>query len=213
MKREWLIGLLSNEEEKELLEFKKQGYLYDIGWTKSIVTHTIVDKDNQPLPWVSYPFIHFIAGRLNKQLHIFEFGSGNSTLYYADKAAAVNSVEHDKFWFDKIKSTMPANVNLFYCDLVPGGDYCKYALTTNKQFDLIIVDGRDRVNCCIKSIASLKPNGVVVLDDSEREKYKVGIDFLMEQGFKKIDFWGTAPSVSYLKCTTIFYRDGNCLGL
>lgn len=213
MKREWLLKLLTNKQEKALLEFMHRGYLYDIGWINSINTGTIVDKNDNPLPWVSYPFIQFIEPRLNKQIKLFEFGSGNSTLYYARKVAAVTSVEHHAGWYEKIEANMPANVQLFFCDLQPGGEYCHFALKQRAKYDIIIVDGRDRVNCCLNSIGALNENGIVVLDDSEREKYAEAHTFLQQNGFKQIDFWGTAPAVDYLKCTTIFYRAGNCLGI
>jgi len=209
--REKLLFMLANKEEKELLGFTKGGYLFDIGWTNCIISGNIVDKSGNPIPWVTYPFIDFIGGRLNHSIEIFEFGCGNSTLYYAPRAARVTSVENDRSWFDKIKSSMPANVQLFFCELVYGGDYCKFAEKTNNKYDVIIVDGRDRVNCCINGIAALKPGGVMVLDDSERAQYKPAHDFLKRNSFKKIDFWGTAPAVNYLKCTTLFYRDNNCL--
>lgn len=213
MKREWLLKLLTNRQEKALLEFTHRGYLYDIGWTNSIITGNIVDKNGAPLPWVSYPFMQFIGPKLNKSIELFEFGSGNSTLYYSSRVASVTSVEHDKGWYEKIKASMPANVQLFFCALQPGGDYCQYAMIQPARYDIIIVDGRDRVNCCLNSLGALKENGIVVLDDSEREKYAEAHTFLRQKGFKQIDFWGTAPAVDYLKCTTIFYREGNCLGI
>lgn len=212
-RREWLIKLLTNKQEKALLEFTHRGYLYDIGWTNSITTESIIDKNGDPLPWVAYPFIHFIGPRLGKNMQIFEFGAGNSTLYYAGKVGMVTSVEHDNGWYETIKNKMPANVKLFFCDLQPNADYCRYALSQNTGYDMIIVDGRDRVNCCLNSLGALKENGIVVLDDSEREKYAAAHIFMKQSGFKQIDFWGTAPAVDYLKCTTIFYRGGNCLGI
>ncbi|HTD39436.1 MAG TPA: hypothetical protein VK671_02360 [Mucilaginibacter sp.] len=214
MDREKLIFLLGNKEEHALLGFKRSGYLYDIGWVNSIITDSIVDNANNPLPWVTYPFIKFIENRLHQKLDVFEYGSGNSTLYYSKYVGSVDSVESDLFWYDKIKNTMPGNVNLFYCELTDDdGAYCRYANQTNKSYDLIIVDGGDRVNCCKQSIGTLKAEGVLVLDDSERTEYAEAIDFLLNGGFKKIDFWGIAPSVNYLKCTTIFYRNNNCLGI
>jgi hypothetical protein len=211
--REKLIFLLSNKEERTLLGFKKDGYLNDIGWVNSVNKEAVLDKDGDPLPWVTYPFIHFIANRLQPSFNIFEFGSGNSTLYYGKKVATIDSVENDLFWYDKIKGTMPPNVTLFYCELQRGGDYCKYATSTQKNYDIIIVDGRDRVNCCKESIKALSPTGILVLDDTERVDYKEGIDFLLNNEFKKIDFWGMAPTVNYLKCTTLFYRTNNCLDI
>jgi len=215
MNREKLLFLLAsrNKTERELLGFKTGGYLHDIGWTNSIATGDIVDLANKPLPWVTYPFIAFIDDRLRKDFEIFEFGSGNSTLYYAARVRSVTSVENDRFWFEKINNSMPANVNLFYCELIYGGAYCKYALSTNKEYDIVVVDGRDRVNSCLNSIVALKPGGVIILDDSERKEYGPAHIFFSRNGFKKIDFWGIAPAVNYLKCTTIFYRNDNCLGI
>jgi hypothetical protein len=213
MDREKLMFLLSNKEDRTLLGFKKDGYLNDIGWVNSVNKEAVIDKDGNPLPWVTYPFIHFIANRLLPTFNIFEFGSGNSTLYYGKKVATVDSVENDLFWYNKIKGTMPQNVSLFYCEVHNGGEYCKYAGSTQKSYDLVIVDGRDRVNCCKESIKALSPNGVLVLDDTERVDYKEGIEFMLNNGFKKIDFWGMAPTVNYLKCTTVFYKTNNCLGI
>ncbi len=211
--REKLIFLLSDKEERALLGMKRGGYLYETGWINSIATGTVTSVSNSPVPWVTYPFINFIEDRLTSTLQLFEYGSGNSTLYYSKRVAYVYSVENDKLWYEKIESSMPENVNLFYCELEYDGDYCRYAAKTNKKFDLIIVDGRDRVNCCVNSIDILNPTGVLVLDDSEREEYSKAITFLAQRGFKKIDFWGIAPTVDYLKCTSIFYRNNNCLGI
>ncbi len=60
-----------------------------------------------------------------------------------------------------------------------------------------------------QQLPALNNSGVIILDDSEREKYTGAHTFFAEQGFRKIDFWGTAPAIDYLKCTTIFYRPGN----
>jgi hypothetical protein len=211
--RQKLMFLLADKQERSLLGFKQAGYLYDIGWINTIDTEQIIDKDNAPLPWVTYPFISFIAGRLNINLQVFEFGSGNSTLYYSKRVSHVDSVENDNFWYEKIKNTMPGNVSLFYCELAEDGEYCRYTQRTNKAYDIIIVDGRDRVNCCLQSFNSLNAGGVLVLDDSEREEYTEAINFLTNRGFKRLDFWGLAPAVNYHKCTTIFYRPNNCLDI
>ena len=83
----------------------------------------------------------------------------------------------------------------------------------DKKFDIVIVDGRDRVNCVKNAVNSIKVDGVIVLDDSERESYKAGIDFLLNKNFKKIDFWGISPGLFYKKNTSIFYKVNNCIGI
>ena len=38
--------------------------------------------DGSPLPWMNYAVINFLDERLNKELKLFEYGSGYSTLYF-----------------------------------------------------------------------------------------------------------------------------------
>ena len=198
---------------KALLGMSSSGYLKEIGWINSYKNKLPVDQHDNPLPWVTYSFIDFIEDRLTKELEIFEYGSGNSTLWYAKKAKFVTSVEHDKGWHEKIKNDMPQNVSLYYEELEYGGNYSKFAQSLDKKFDIIIVDGRDRVNCVLNSIRCISKKGIIVLDDSEREQYQKGVKYLLNDGFKKIDFWGISPGLFYKKNTSIFYKEGNCLGI
>lgn len=211
-----LIKVLTNPSHlRALLSFDKKGYLADIGWFKAFDTKSPVDGDGNPIPWVTYSFIDFIKTRLTKQHTVFEFGSGNSTYFYSKYAGEVVSVEHDKEWYNKIDSSAakPDNSELIYCELIRGGDYCRMPLKLNKKFDIIIVDGRDRVNCCKQGISALTSNGVMVLDDSEREDYKKGVDFLLSQGFKHLLLSGISPGLFYRKSTSVFYKADNCLDI
>ena len=198
---------------KSLLSFNQKGYLCDIGWFKAFDTKSPVDGEGNPIPWVTYSFIDFIKNRIKKQHTVFEFGSGNSTFFYAKSAGIVVSVEHDKEWFDKIVKDKPENSEMIFCELVRGGDYCHMPVKLEEKFDVIIVDGRDRVNCCKQAVDALTDEGVVVLDDSEREYYREGIDFLLKKGFKQLSFSGISPGLFYNKATSVFYRADNCLGI
>ncbi|HEY4195530.1 MAG TPA: FkbM family methyltransferase [Mucilaginibacter sp.] len=205
--------LFSPKRLKALLSFNHKGYLNDIGWFKSFDSKSPVDSFGDPIPWVTYSFIDFIEKRLNKQHTVFEFGSGNSTYFYSKYAGIVVSVEHDKAWYDKIAGRKPENSEMIFCELVRGGDYSHMPAKLEEKFDIVIVDGRDRVNCCRQAIDGLSPNGVIVLDDSERAHYKPGIDFLLQNGFKQLAFSGISPGLFYLKSTSVFYKDDNCLGI
>ncbi len=59
------------------------GYLHDIGWFKSITQDMCVDMEYNKLPWMTYPFISFITPRLDKEISVFEYGSGYSTIWWA----------------------------------------------------------------------------------------------------------------------------------
>ncbi len=116
-------------------------------------------------------------------------------------------------WYDKIVSTKPENAEMIYCELIRDGDYCRVPLKLEETFDIIIVDGRDRVNCCKQAVKAVSANGVIVLDDSEREVYREGVNFLVNKGFKELSFTGdfTSGLLFYRKATSVFYRPDNCL--
>lgn len=194
-----------------LLSQLHSGYLLDNGWFQSYKNKTSVDKNGNPIPWVTYPFIDFIYERLNKEIDIFEFGSGNSTLFYATKVKSITTVEHDKQWFNKISKIIPENTKIIFQEADTDGDYCRCIKKTNKKFDIIIVDAVDRVNCIYNSLDSLSDNGMIILDDSERIDYRDGINFLINNNFRRLDFWGIAPGILFRKCTSVFYKKNNCL--
>lgn len=198
---------------KALLSYGHKGYLNSIGWFTAFDQKQAVDGKGKALPWVTYSFIDFIKERIAKTQHIFEYGSGSSTIFYAERAGKVTSVEHDKGWFDKVKGTSPANAEMIFCELHRDGEYARKAMLLDKKFDIIIVDGRDRVNCCKYSLEALSPDGVIILDDSEREVYQPARTLLKENGFKEISFSGISPGLFYEKSTSVFYKASNCLGI
>jgi hypothetical protein len=205
--------MVSPRRLKMLLSFNHKGYLNDIGWFNGFDSKSPVDGGGNPIPWVTYSFIDFIKDRLNKRHTVFEFGSGNSTFFYAEHAGIVVSVEHDKEWYDKIVRSKPENAELIYCELVRDGDYCRVPLKLEETFDIIIVDGRDRVNCCKQAVNAVSEDGVIVLDDSEREVYREGVNFLVKRGFKHLSFSGISPGLFYRKSTSVFYKPNNCLSI
>lgn len=211
--QKWMLVFKERQLANFLLTFLYEGYLEETGWIKSYKLQKPVGPDNQPLPWVTYSFIDFISPRLDKTMVILEYGSGNSTTFYSQRVKQVHSVEHDQAWYQQVSAQLPPNVSLHYVDLQTDGDYARFAVASHSAFDVIIVDGRDRVNCVKHSVSSLSPRGVLVLDDSERQEYSDGITLMVQQGFKRIDFWGIAPGIFYKKCTSLFYRDGNCIGI
>jgi len=196
-----------------LLSQKHEGYLKNIGWFEAFDSGSSVDKNCNPIPWLTYPFIEFISKRLKEDMEIFEFGSGNSTFFYSDKVKTVTTIEHDKKWFEKIRDKKKGNVEIIYIPLDEDGKYCRAASVDNRKYDIIIIDAEDRVNCILNSIKALKENGVIILDDSERDEYSGGIKFLLSNYFKRIDFEGISPGKLYRKSTTVFYKNNNCLNI
>jgi hypothetical protein len=207
------LSLLNPLKLKKVLSFGTKGYLADIGWFNSFETKMPVGGSGEPIPWVTYSFIDFVKERINSSQTIFEFGSGNSTLFYAKRAGKVVSVEHDKNWFDMIYAGKPSNSELIFCELEDDGKYCRMAGSFDEKFQIIIVDGRDRSNCCKQSLSALAADGVLILDDSERPQYQDAIRHMKELGYKELPFTGIAPGSFIYKSTSVFYKTDNCLSI
>lgn len=200
-------------EIKALLSQLYSGYLLEVGWFKSFRVKEALNQDGNPIPWTTYPFIDFINDRLSKELTVFEFGAGSSTLFFSLYVKHVTAVEHNIHWFNKLEGKKPLNVTLVFTDLCKKGEYAGTVNNSKIKYNLIFVDGEERISCIKNAVSSLTDDGVIILDDSERLEYKEGIDYLLNLGFKKIDFWGIAPSILFKKCTTVFYKSDNVLNI
>ena len=198
---------------KYLNLYRFKYHLAEIGWLKSCEKGLPVDVDEKPLPWYTYAAIKYLSMKVNPDMRVFEYGTGNSTLWWSERVRSVTSIEHDRTWFECMKKKVPANVDYRYCELIDKGRYCEIILEYENYYDIIIIDGRDRVNCVINSLRALKTNGIIILDNSDRDEYRDGYQFLLESGFKRIDFYGYGPINSVGWCTSIFYRNENCLGI
>jgi hypothetical protein len=205
-------GLLNFVGLGSLVQLRLNSTLSGYGWFQSFKIKSSVDKNGQPIPWCTYPFIEFMEPRLKKEFTVLEFGSGNSTLWYAKKVAKIKCVEHDKGWYEKVRKELSGNIEIVYKELQYNGEYSKEA--KDEKYDVIIVDGRDRINCLFNSLKALKEGGVFVFDNSELKQYVAKIDeFCSVNNFKKIDFVGMAPISVHRTATSILYRSNNCLNI
>lgn len=73
-------------------------------------------------------------------------------------------------------------------------------------FDIIVVDGMARRLCCAFAIRKLAPDGVIILDNSNRRDYDAAFDILEEAGFRQIPFWGLVPGANFMTCTSVFIQ-------
>jgi precorrin-6B methylase 2 len=191
----------------------RSGYLKSTAWWESQVAMRPIDVQGNPIPWITYPSIRFLEPRLRSDMAVFEFGSGSSTLWWAKRVRRVVACEHDREWFDRVRSQVQSNnVELIHADRKDDA-YSRQVLNYERQFDIVVIDGRDRVKCASNSLQALKPDGVIVWDNSDRGHYQPGFELLAQHGFRRVDFTGLTPLVVFECSTAIFYRDRNCLGL
>lgn len=172
------------------------------------------DEDGNVNPWWGKTIIDLVVKKLNKDMRVFEWGMGNSTLFWSQYVGEVVSIESDLYWYKKMSEIIPRNVRAQYCELKYGGEYCQKIIDEQEKFDIILIDGRDRVRCAINSLEKLKENGIIIWDNTDRDEYRDGYAYLKEQGFKKLELSSViygAPGVA--DYTSVFYREDNILGL
>jgi hypothetical protein len=188
-------------------------YFSDKGWYRSVVTKIPHDANGNPLPIYPYCVIDFLEPRLGTQMDIFEFGSGYSTLFYQSRVGTVTSVEHHAGWHKKISAEAATNTRVIHCPIEKIEDYISACKNSGKEYDMIIVDGRERVECAFAALDYLKPDGVIIWDDSDRPRYQDGLKQMTDKGFRRLDFYGLKATSWEGHQTTIFYRPDNCLNI
>lgn len=194
-------------------QLAKGGYLNEMGWVKSFVKRRPVDRQGNPIPWITYSALSFLQPRITAEMTVFEYGAGNSTLWWASRVRQVISCEHDRKWFEMMKDLIPTNVTLVYRELDESGSYADEITRYGREFDVVVIDGGDRVNCMKAALSALKRNGVLILDNSDRHEYEDGVVFLKDRGYRSLDLFGLGPANAYGWCTSLFYKHDNCLGV
>lgn len=182
------------------------------GWAASAESRRPIGPDGEPLPWYTYPAIYFLTRRIKREMRVFEYGSGNSTLWWASRVVAVTSCEHHEGWFAEMSPKVPANVSYMQRNL-ENGQYANALLEKSDLFDIIVIDGRDRVACASAALQRLTDDGVIVWDNSNRGRYRPAYVELDRHGFRRLPFKGHGPISKQEWETSIFYRPANCLGL
>ena len=210
VKIKFIIDLFKNPSS--LLELKKWYFYYK-------------QKNRTPLdyeiPWMTFKAINYLSSFLQKDMELFEYGSGGSTLFFARKVKKIISIEHDKSWYNyeinKLKEI--SNLELFLIEPEKQGKFSnkrkgyrkvffdKYVNSIDKfeKFDVIIVDGRQRNICFQKAVYHIKKGGIIVFDNFDREYYQKSLNEI-DDTFEIINFQGFVPFGTMQSLTTIFKK-------
>ena len=126
-----------------------------------------------------------------------EFGAGIwSTFSLIRNCKSVTSIENVKEWVDKVKKdySYKNNLNIIHWE-VPMHEYLK---ETDKDFDLIFIDGDDRLQCLNNSINRAP---IIICHDTHRKVMDWG-NAIIPDYYNQLTYTGCDP---YL--TTIFYHN------
>ncbi|WP_146260509.1 class I SAM-dependent methyltransferase [Algoriphagus chordae] len=180
------------------------------------------------IPWLTRGAVKFLDNTIISQMRVFEYGSGASTIYFQNRDTIVCSVEHDKTWYQIVKNKLELNgsnnVDLILSEPVfsptalrddilqsnkndgyKNFDFSGYSQVVlnfpHKYFDLILIDGRVRLECLKNSMKMIKKGGLIILDNSDRYEYKNIIDMhkfklvFQEYGLVEYDLFFAETSI------------------
>ena len=131
---------------------------------------------------------NFFKKKLKNSNFFFEYGSGSSTIYADKKNKKYVSIETDKNFYKFLLTKLKNKKSLRYFSLGIVGEFSypilcseqqikNYIFSIDKYFinktpDLILVDGRFRIACCLNLINKVrfKKKLTIILDDYQKRK-------------------------------------------
>lgn len=207
------------------LEKRKQDPRYL--WLRSLFAiHDIDDLVKLDVPWWTLRSSRMVASMLERKpwARVFEYGAGASTVWLAKRAGEVRYVEHDAGWNEVVKGHVKAFENVSgRCEVPPPltdpdsefrsaymgakkmdfEGYVRSIESEEQPFDVITIDGRCRPACLRAAMRKLKPDGVIVFDNSNRAAYKAAIE---ASGWPSVVTSGLTPCLPYSAETTLMSR-------
>jgi predicted O-methyltransferase YrrM len=133
-------------------------------------------KNHANEPWLAPEAIRFLETYLKVSDIGLEFGSGGSTIWFAERVKHLTSVEHNREWYARItrrleEKNVTNTVYLFVSKASgnAGGANSDYVKVTEKipgaSLDFVLVDGTYRAQCVLHSLPLLKPGGMLIIDN------------------------------------------------
>lgn len=128
-------------------------------------------------PWLTQQANSLLSTLLKPTGVGLEWGSGKSTLWFAQRIKHLTSVEHDEAWYKTVSSKLKANnisnVNYILCKAAEGQEkpgessYVQVVNTFSKDgLDFVLIDGLYRDVCANMVFEKIRPGGIIVLDNA-----------------------------------------------
>ena len=178
-------GILENESRVPL-------YLIKYHSSENSLTVNEIEPEKYQLaktPLLTPKANKFLKDFLSKNIdaRVLEFGSGASTVWLSKRTGNLVSIEHDRDWYDNVKNSIEQHESCSSVDLkiLPTPYYSVCNEFPDEHFDVIIVDGRDRIKCLESSIRILKKGGFLILDDAQRARYEKAAWLLQDWEFTR----------------------------
>lgn len=149
-------------------------------WTPRYIINRLAEMHYQRSfpdhPWLTRQANEILGSYLKNTDVGVEFGSGRSTLWFAQRVGHLTSVEHNEAWFQKVQQMLKErrieNVEYHLIPLDRDEDDARgaaYVRILDKfgpdSLDFALVDGMYRDYCALELLGRIRPGGLMVIDN------------------------------------------------
>lgn len=142
---------------------------FNLKFIAGIIKKIFFESKNKGQPWLTSDSLKILSNWIKSDDVVLEFGSGQSTLWFAKITNKVTSVEHDPEWFKSTQKSLKDishNVNLILAKNKV--DYLKVIKTfRDSSIDICLIDGEWRRDCLLGVFKKIKVGGTIILDNAE----------------------------------------------
>ena len=138
-------------------------------YVKNRVIQILHEKTHPNDPWLTRQSGHILADLLQDTDTGLEFGSGRSTIWFAQRTSRVISIEHDFKWYQSVGQkiqdlNLESKIDYRYCDNI--ADYVgQIDSLEDNSIDYCLIDGKARDECTLKVLPKLKHEGILIIDN------------------------------------------------
>ena len=162
-------------------------------------------------PWFNMAAVEFLDTLDLSKYRVLEFGSGSSTLYFAQKCKSVKSFEMNSLYFEytdlQLKSRKIKNVSLNLYennDIYPVGKYY------NSSYSLVVLDDTNRGKALLAILKAPTLPKIIIFDNSDWMPNHLSLIFKKYFIINFIDFPRTGNSRNNFKLNHFVTQTSIC---
>lgn len=123
-----------------------------------------VDDDGTFLPWYTGPCLDWLKTLDLKGKWVFEYGVGDSTLWFKNQGAKVWGVDSNMDW--------AITHGVRYATEKEHYTKCAHENKYFEMYNIIVIDGDFMDDCTWHALKSLKPGGFLIIDNFEQPSFE-----------------------------------------
>ena len=133
-------------------------------------------------PWISYRAVKFLEEKITNDSRVIEFGSGMSTLWFANRCGFLHSIETDNDWYQSLSRRLGPAKHVRY-ELRPLDKCYDVSDYADASVDFALVDGHWRSRCVENVSSKIRQGGLLYLDNTDLETNEPSDDMHLAETF------------------------------